>query len=364
MRLLKLTLESFRSYRDLTLPLENSDNGVFVLLGENATGKTNILESISVLALLRSSRKAHDSDLISWEHSHYRIIGECRGDRGEQIKLEVVSQVEPRKQRASFINDVRTPTKRYIGTLPLVTFSPDDLTLFTGSPTSRRRLIDSLLSQVSPAYLQALSEYDKAVKQRNTLLKQIREGLQKPESLKIWDEKIAMLGAMITIDRLQLFETMQVTILRELRSLGENAKSAEFNYLRKGTGNDEQSIQKEIFEHLEHSRERDIQILATTVGPHRDDWTLTMDGHSIASFASRGQQRAAILALLLLQASFLELRKGEKPVLLLDDVFSEFDEKHRAAVLHTLSENQVIITAVELDEALKNEAQIVSCPLS
>ncbi len=114
---------------------------------------------------------------------------------------------------------------------------------------------------------------------------------------------------------------------------------------------------------LGHYRERDVMTLATTVGPHRDDWVLTMDERDIATFASRGQQRAALLAVLLLQASFLELRKGEKPILLLDDVFSEFDEKHRKAVLKTLSENQVIMTAIEMDRALKEDVKVLVCPL-
>ena len=169
---------------------------------------------------------------------------------------------------------------------------------------------------------------------------------------------------MLTVDRLQLFETLQMTILRELKSLGEKMHSAEFQYVRKSTETEEIGIRRELLEQLAHYRERDCQILATTTGPHRDDWTLSIDGRDIVSFASRGQQRAAILALLLLQASFLELRKGEKPVLLLDDIFSEFDEKHREAVLKTLSKNQVIITSIELDEKLREKAHVLACPLS
>jgi DNA replication and repair protein RecF len=362
MRLLSLTLEQFRSYS--TLKLDFDEKNISVLLGENATGKTNVLEAISVLALLKSPRKVSEVDLITWEKAHYRVTGIVRGDRGEELKLEVVSQLEPRKSRASFINDVRIPSKRYIGTLPLVVFSPDDLTLFNGSPGNRRRLIDSLLSQVSETYLQAMSEYEKVIRQRNTLLKHIREGVEQPRSLDVWDEKLATLGAVLTVDRLQLFETLQMTILRELRSLGEKMKSAEFKFVRKTEGTEEAVIREELLQGLDHYRERDMQTLTTTIGPHRDDWTLNLDTRDISTFASRGQQRAAILALLLLQASFLELRKGEKPIMLLDDVFSEFDEKHREAVLKTLAEHQVIITAVEMDEKLKEKAKLIVCPLS
>ena len=156
---------------------------------------------------------------------------------------------------------------------------------------------------------------------------------------------------------------MQLTIVRELKSLGEKIQKAEFRYVRKTKATEEALIRDELMEQLLHYRERDCIIVATTIGPHRDDWTLNIDGRGITTFASRGQQRAAILALLLLQASFLELRKGEKPVLLLDDVFSEFDEKHREAVLKTLSKNQVIITSIELDAKLREKAHVLVCPL-
>ena len=362
MQLLTLTLENFRSYDTLSLDLEN-DQKVSVLIGENATGKTNVLEAVHVLALLKSSRKAGDADLIQWEQSHYRVTGFCRTDAGEEMTLEVVSQIEPKKSRRALINDVKKSAQQYIGTLPIITFTPDDLLLWSGSPGNRRRLIDTLLCQVSPTYLQALSEYEKTIKQRNILLKQIREQVQKPHSLDVWDEKIATLGAVITVDRLQLFETLQMTILRELSSLGERPRSANFFYVRKTESDTESTIRNEIIDQLMHYRERDILTLTTTTGPHRDDWTLSIDNHDVASFASRGQQRAALIALLLLQASFLELRKDEKPILLLDDVFSEFDEKHRSALLDTLRDHQVIMSAIEMDAGLRDRVHVMPCPM-
>ncbi|MBT3834980.1 DNA replication and repair protein RecF [Candidatus Peribacteria bacterium] len=363
MRLTSLKLESFRSYQTLSLEFNGEEKPV-MLLGENATGKTNVLEAVSILALLKSQRKAHETDMISWEQSHYRITGILKSDTGEEKTLEVVSQVIPRKQRGFFVNGVRTPAQRYVGTLPLITFAPDDLDLFTGSPGGRRRFVDQLLCQVSSSYLQALSEYEKSLKQRNTMLKQIREGICNTDSLNIWDEKIATLGSLITVDRLRLFERLQNGIFKELIILGEKPSSSEFKYIRKTSGLDDAQIRSELIEQLAFNRERDIIIANTTTGPHRDDWILEIDSRDISTFASRGQQRAALLALLLLQSSFLEERKSEKPVLLLDDIFSEFDEKHRTAVLNGFSQNQVIITGVELDEKLRDKAQILACPLS
>ncbi|HLD08152.1 MAG TPA: DNA replication and repair protein RecF [Candidatus Peribacterales bacterium] len=362
MRLLSLTLEQFRNYGNLEVNFTENEL-VTVLMGENATGKTNILEAIAILAHLKSPRKVEDQDLIQWEKSHYRIRGRCRTDQGEERSLEVVSQVEPKKMRAAFVNDVRTPAQRYIGALPLITFTPDDLLLWNGAPSERRRLVDLLLSQVSGSYLQALMEYEKSLRQRNALLKQIREGTEKLSSLDPWDEKLATLGTLITIDRLQLFETLELTIKRELTALGERPNEALFRYLRKTTAQSATPLHAELMSELLHYRERDVLTFGTSTGPHRDDWTLIVDNHDIATSASRGQQRAALLALLLLEASFLELRTGEKPILLLDDIFSELDEKHRTAVLSRLSDHQVLITAVELDSKLEKEAHVLICPI-
>ena len=363
MRLLSLTLESFRSYQKLAIDFPESEN-ISVLLGANATGKTNVLEAIAILALLKSPRKVEDSDLVAWEQSYYRVKGACLTTNGEETSLEVVSQSTPRKERACFLNGVRTPAGRYIGSLPLITFMPDHLLLFTGSPAERRRFVDDLLSQVSPSHRQAQSEYERVLRQRNSLLRQIAEGREKPATLDIWDEKLSTLGAIITVDRLQLFATLGMTLAAELRALGERPKTAHFTYVRRGKETEDQAIQRELREELLHFRERDCQILATTIGPHRDDWTLAIDGRDIATFASRGQQRAALLALLLLEASFLEVRRGEKPILLLDDVFSEFDADHQSAVLRALQQHQVIITAVQLDPLLAKGTRVVACPLA
>jgi DNA replication and repair protein RecF len=362
MRLLSLTLDSFRNYPHLELCFVEKEK-LFVLVGENATGKTNALEAITILSLLKSPRKVEESDLITWEQTAYRIQGEVLSDSGEKKQLEVVSQVSPRRQRACFINGVRTPSQQYLGIFPVITFAPEDLDLFTGSPALRRRFIDDLLTQVSPAYRQALSEYEKTLKQRNALLRQIQEGIQKSSTLDIWDEKLSLSGAIITVERLQLFETLQMTLLRELHALGEKPTLASFTYMRKGEALEERKIQKEIVDMLRTNRERDIVIEMTTVGPHRDDFSLSFDRRDITTFASRGQQRAALLALLLLEASFLEMRTGEKPVLLLDDVFSEFDEKHRQAVLKAFTGNQVIVTATHVEKNFKEKAKLIVCPM-
>ena len=363
MRLLSLTLEQFRSYEALKITFDESKD-VSVFMGENATGKTNILEAICILSLLKSPRRVEDIDLIQWEKAHYRIRGSLQSDAGATTELEVVSQVKPRKTRAAFVNGIKTPATRYIGSLPLVTFMPDNLLLWSGAPSARRRLVDQLLCQVSQSYLQAMMEYEKFLRQRNSLLKQIREGTESLSSLQPWNEKLASIGALITIDRLQLFETLDLTIQTELTALGERPREARFCYVRKGNSSEESALMQEIIEELSLHRERDVATASTSVGPHRDDWTLSIDGRDIASFASRGQQRAALLALLLLQASFLELRKGEKPILLLDDVFSELDEKHRKAILETLSDVQVIMTAVEFDEVLRKDTHVHSCPIT
>lgn len=362
MRLLALTLESFRSYSSLSLEFPENEH-ITVLLGENATGKTNVLEAIATLALLSSPRNSEDADLVQWEKSHYRIRGVTKDDQGQERALEVVSQVTPRKQRACFVNGVRTPAHRYIGTLPIVTFMPDDLLLFSGPPHLRRSFLDILLTQVSSIYTNALSEYSRAIKQRNALLQAISQGLERPSMLDVWDEKIATYGAILTQERLQLFASLELSLKSELAALGERCNDARFAYLRKGEERDEAPLREELLSLLSHYRERDVLTRSTTVGPHRDDWTLQINSRDLATFASRGQQRAALLALLLLEVSFLDLRRNEKPLLLLDDIFSEFDAHHRSAVLAALSRNQVLLTAVQVDPDMRKKARIMTCPL-
>ncbi|MBM3231280.1 DNA replication/repair protein RecF [Candidatus Peregrinibacteria bacterium] len=350
MRLQRLSLEHFRSYEALSLDFGREN--VHVFIGHNGAGKTNILESVSVLSLVKSFLAAEDDEAVRWDQQHFRVRAECSSDDGTQCSAEVVSQLTPRRQKACFVNDVRRSVGEMVGTLPSVSFLPQDLELFTGAPAQRRAFLDRLLSQVSPEYLPLLLTYQKILKQRNALLKHIAQGSAERSDLPVWDERLADTGAAVTVHRLELVGVLQCTLARELAALGEDWPDAQMRYERKGDACALPDIRNEILGSLQENLSRDCMLQSTGTGPHRDDWTILVGGRSIATFASRGQQRTAVLALLELQTSYLELRRGEKPVVLLDDVFSELDDAHQTALLQSFADHQVLITATHVPPAL------------
>ena len=350
MRLLSLSLEQFRSFEKKELDLRDSLTHVF--LGENGVGKTNVLESISIVSLGKSFLGADERDVVHWGDDYYRARACVVSDDGEEKTIECVSQLLPRKAKAAFINDVKISIGEVIGVVPTVTFLPQDLNLFSGSPSVRRGFLDSLLCQVSPEYVKRLSAYGKILKQRNSFLKKIAQGIVTSEGMDVWNQMLATEGAFLTVKRLELLEILQCTIAQEMAGLHEEWDTVTLQYRRKGAEREEVALQGELVALLEKNAERDRVLQSTSVGPHRDDWSLELNGRPIETFASRGQQRTAVLALLFLKVSYLELKRGEKPIVLLDDVFSELDDAHQQALLASLAEHQVLITTTHVPPEL------------
>lgn len=361
MRILSLALEQYRNYASLTLEFPPDDLHLFV--GPNGSGKTNLLEAVALLSLTKSFLGLEEEDLMQWTTEFYRVKATMKNDAGEQEELEVVSQLSPRRQKACFRNGVKLPLSTLVGRLPIVTFLPQELALFSGPPAERRRFLDQILCQVSPAYFVALMNYQKALKQRNALLKSIAEGSADVSFLPPWDLEIASYGAELTLMRQELVETFNLALREEVQALGEKWEAICVRYQRSGTAREHAALQAEILAALSACRERDVIIRTTTVGPHRDDWSMEVDGRPLQSFASRGQQRVAVLALLLLQASYLQMRRGETPVILLDDIFSELDEAHRRHLLTAFADHQILMTAAEMpveEGAFKGSVQHVT----
>jgi DNA replication and repair protein RecF len=321
-----------------------------LFVGPNGSGKTNLIEAMSILSITRSCRNKDEQDLVQWENAFYRIRAHVQSDSGQEHRIEVVSELQPRRRKTFFINDIKTSLAGVVGFLPTVTFLPQDLELFSGAPAERRRFIDQLLSQLSPEYLANLSSYQKIVQQRNALLRRISDGSDRPESLDIWDIELAAKGSAVTLARLELMETLNLSFHEEMGNLGERWDDVRLRYERKTESRTRDDLQTEIRELLTMNREKDIIIQSTTVGPHREDWQVFQGERALPSFASRGQERVAVLALLRLEVSYLELRRGEKPVILLDDAFSELDDAHQAALLEGFTGHQVIMTATRVPE--------------
>ncbi len=352
MRIISFSLEQFRNYSVQAVHLTDEDIQLFV--GRNGSGKTNLLEALSILSITRSCRGKDDTDMVQWEKGHYRIRAVVRSDSGDEHRLEAVCELNPRKRKAFFINDVRTQLPGFVGFLPSVAFLPQDLELFSGAPAERRRFLDQLLSQLNADYLVYLSHYQKILHQRNALLKRINAGADSPDSLDLWDRELAMRASHITLARLELIETLNLSFLEELQSLGETWTDVRLQYDRKTQSRIAPELEAELMALLKTNRERDVIVQSTTVGPHRDDWQVFRNGRALPSFASRGQERVAVLALLLLEVSYLELRRGEKPVILLDDAFSELDDEHQEALLDGFRGYQVLMTATRVPPNAKN----------
>ena len=355
MRIARLTFEHFRSFRSLNV--ECSEEPVHLFLGPNGAGKTNILEGISVLSLLRSFLASQEVDLIHWGEEYYRVRAQMQADDGTVGSVEVVSQLQPRKRKVCFVNDVQVPLLSGIGHLPTVAFLPQDLELSCGAPAVRRRFFDELLCQVSPLYAQTLTRYQKILKQRNTLLKRIGEGVSGEKDLAQWDALLSEQGAALLVPRLELAEICARALAEEVTNLGEVWKDVSLIYERRGTARTERDIAAEFKELLVHYRERDIILQSTSVGPHRHDWRVEVEGRPLSTFASRGQQRTVVIALLFLKVSYLELKRCEKPVILLDDVFSELDDLHQQALLKSFDAYQVFITSTH-SPAVLHGAQV------
>ncbi len=347
MRIRSVSLQHFRSYDALVLAF--SDAPLQFLEGPNGSGKTNIVEAMSILSQGRSCLRADHEEIIRFGSDFFKIRAELTNDESEETSVECVYQVSPRKASAYFVKDIKTPLLSFIGVLPTIVFLPQDLDLFTGPPAGRRNFIDALLSQLRPDYAAKRMEFERVLKQRNALLRRIANGEAQESELDLWDVELASAGALIVERRSDALSALGDVLPQELSALGEEWTEFTIGWVDARTG----SLQNALLQSLQKYRSRDIILQTTSSGPHRDDWRITTGGRSIAHIASRGQQRAALLALLFVSASLFETVRKEKPVILLDDVLSELDDRHQSALLKRLSGHQVIVTSAHPPQETK-----------
>lgn len=355
MRLTSLSLEQFRSYDRLHLDFSDTDRLLFV--GENGAGKTNLIEAVSFLSIGRSCLKALPEDALRWEAEYFRLRAETRSDSGETSNCEYVWQRSPRRQSAHFIRDVKTPLLQFIGALPTIVFLPQDLDLFTGSPSHRRSFLDVLLSQLKPDFAAKRIEYERILKQRNAMLSRIADSVAGIDDLSLWDSRLSDAAADLILLRDDIIGLFNRNVQERIVALGEGEWSdVRMVHDRKTKETKKAALESEILKLLTETRERDLALCTTTIGPHRDDWHLQALGRDISLFASRGQQRAAFIALLLTSAVLFQEVRGERPVILLDDVLSELDDHHQTSLLSSLEGHQVFMTtthAISMEETVE-----------
>ncbi len=377
MHLRQLQLVHFRNYERQELRLAP---GPVLFLGENAQGKTNLLEAVFLLAAGRSERASSDADYIGWSARgepqpgravppFARVAATAVRAAGDvTVELTVVGRAPygpyggPRGTLAASkrykLNGVPKRASDAVGAITAVLFTTDDMELVKGAPAGRRRYLDVMLSQADRAYLRALQRYTRLVTQRNALLKRIQDGASRPDELAYWDEQLAGDGALLLVARAQAVARLaghaseahgRLSDERERLGLAYEPRFVEGWPPARIAAAQPADVASALLARLEATHARDAAAGVTLIGPHRDDLSMTLGGEPAGAFASRGQQRTAALALRLAEARLLVERSGERPVLLLDDVLSELDAARRASVLGVIDADQVLITGTDPD---------------
>ncbi|OGE71228.1 hypothetical protein A2617_03560 [Candidatus Daviesbacteria bacterium RIFOXYD1_FULL_41_10] len=352
MALKRLSLINFRNFSKVDLDFSKCT----LLVGDNAQGKSNLLESIYFLATTKSPRADCDIQLIKEDEGVCRVEGSISEDT-EQLTMndERLTRLEIGMQKKEGdglgiekrvkVNGIPRRSSDYIGNLVAIHFSPEDINLVTGPPALRRWHLDLTLAQVDKPYKNALNRYHSALTSRNRILKKIKEGLAKVDELDFWSREMVASGALIGEKRQQFFSYINAQ---------PSLDFGQFRYLY------HQNIISD--DRMREYLAREVAAGVCLIGPHRDDFIFKMDGKDLAYFGSRGEQRTAVLELKLAELKYLCQGKDCSPLLLLDDVFSELDEVHREYVISTINGSQVILSAVEISQVPKSfleNAQII-----
>lgn len=332
MFLKSLNLTNFRNYARLDLRFDNRPT---IFVGNNAAGKSNILESIYLLSTTKSFRAETEDELIKNGESFCRVEGFLDQPETELLVLINRPTREVAFKKKVLINGIGRRAVDVIGNLPAVIFYPSDINMITGSPSLRRWHLDLAIAQIDTEYKKTLTQYGQFLTSRNSVLKSIREGHGKYQELEYWTEGAITSGKLILGKRQEFFE-----FINKLETI-----LGQFKFEYKPS-----NISKEI---LAVTNSREVAAAATLIGPHRDDFGIFLEGRNIAHFGSRGEQRTATLAFKLAQLEYMAKFLGKRPVLLLDDVFSELDAHHRAYVVSIVSKQQTIIATVELENIPK-----------
>ncbi|MFT8850047.1 DNA replication/repair protein RecF [Leuconostoc pseudomesenteroides] len=358
MELESLTLKNYRNYGDLTL--EFSD-GVNVFLGENAQGKTNLLESIYVLALARSHRTSSDKDLIQWSEKEATISGRVK----RAISNTPLSLNFSNKGKKARVNHLeQSKLSQYIGQLNVILFAPEDLELVKGAPSVRRRFIDMEFGQMNPLYLYNTTQYKRILKERNAYLKRLQlKQTTDTVFLDVLSEQLVNVGAQILLAResfLKKLEQAAQPIHAEISDQRETLHLVYNSSVNFEEKDDLAGVTAAFEAALLKQRAREIMMGSTLLGPHRDDLQFIVNDNNVAVFGSQGQQRTTALAVKLAEIDLMQQETGEYPVLLLDDVLSELDANRQTHLLLAIQDKvQTFITAPSLTDVAR---QLIHTP--
>ncbi len=343
-----VALRDFRNYASLHLSLCPDLN---VLCGENAQGKTNLLEAIYLCCLGKSHRTSRDVEMIrQGQQTAYAGVNVVRSDGPRHVEV-LLSQSEKKRISISGVSIRRM--SELMGHVQCILFSPEDLLLVKGGPSIRRKFLDASLCQLRPQYFLVLSRYNSLVLQRNALLKQ-----QKPDIalLDTYDQMLSTFGAQIIEHRQSFISSLTPLTATVHESIAPKEK---LDLCYKTQVNSEGTVMEQLVLLYAQARSDDFRRLRTSVGPHRDDLQLSVNGADARAFASQGQQRTVALSMKLASVEQMAKETGQTPVLMLDDVFSELDEKRQQALVSHIKGQVLITTATKPPEILKNGQRFI-----
>lgn len=342
----RLELADFRNYESLDLCF---DKGVNILYGNNAQGKTNILEAIYVSATTKSHKSSKDKEMVHFdkEEAHIRTYVEKEG-----IETRVDMHLRKTKTKGIAIDGQKIKkASELLGLCNVVFFSPEDLSIIKNGPAERRRFVDMELCQLDSFYLYNLNHYNKIVNQRNKLLKDLYWNPELKDTLAIWDSQLVSFGSKIIERRMLFLEQLNEIIYDIHKNLSGGKEDILISY-------EPDVLISDFEDKLRINQERDIKLKQTSVGPHRDDFVFLSDNIDIRRYGSQGQQRTAALSLKLSEIELVKKISKDTPVLLLDDVLSELDNNRQNYLLNSIGDIQTIITCTGLEEFVNNRFEI------
>lgn len=344
MKVKSLKFQNFRNLEDCTIyPCD----GVNIIYGNNAQGKTNIIEALWLFCGGHSFRTAGSKEMIKWETDFSRLECEFFGqDRDQKATLAFTGS----KKNVTVNGVEKKSSSALIEKFCAVVFSPENLSLIKRGPGERRNFIDSAICREKLKNAVILSKYNRLTAQRNALLKDVLKNPSLEETLDIWDTQIIKLGAMLVLQRLEFIEMISKKAAFFHSGISKDKEKLELKYISTVSaeyGDSVEEIEKKFAEKLRLNRQNEISYGVTLSGPHRDDIEVIINGKNARIFASQGQQRSAVLSLKLAEAAVLREKMGEDPVILLDDVLSELDNGRQDYLLNELSGCQVFITCCE-----------------
>lgn len=341
-----IKLSNFRNYQSLEM---NFDEGTNILYGDNAQGKTNILESIYLCGTSKSHKGSKDKEIIRFgeEESHIRMIV-----KKQEISYKIDMHLRKNKAKGVAINGIPIRKAReLLGVVNFVFFSPEDLNIIKNGPGERRRFMDLELCQLDSLYLMDLANYNHIINQRNKLLKDIYLQPRLKDTLDVWDIQMVNYGKKIIEKRREFVEELNDIIHQIHQNLTGGIEFLEIVY--------EPSVDSEEFEMtLSQNKDKDIRMKLTSAGPHRDDLCVKVNGIDIRKYGSQGQQRTAALSMKLSEIYLVKNKIKDTPVLLLDDVLSELDSNRQNYLLDSIHDIQTIITCTGLDDFISNQFTI------